>query len=89
MIDLGCCFQIVRPGIVRIDQEGYQARNYSADQLQDALASETVFRRALALQEGLDLLSGGAPGKYDTPVCLCLERIGDNGDCPVHGKGLP
>ena len=23
-----------------------------------------------------------------TPQCICLEMIGDNGDCPVHGKGL-
>jgi len=22
-------------------------------------------------------------------TCVCLERIGDNGDCPKHGKGLP
>ena len=22
-------------------------------------------------------------------TCICLERIGDNGDCPKHGKGLP
>jgi hypothetical protein len=21
-------------------------------------------------------------------LCICLEYIGDNGDCPVHGKGL-
>lgn len=21
----------------------------------------------------------------DEPVCICLERIGDNGPCPVHG----
>ena len=20
-------------------------------------------------------------------TCVCLERIGDNGDCPKHGKG--
>lgn len=22
------------------------------------------------------------------PLCICLEIIGDNGDCPVHGKGF-
>ena len=22
------------------------------------------------------------------PVCICLQYIGDNGDCPVHGKGF-
>lgn len=23
-----------------------------------------------------------------TTLCICLEHIGDNGNCPVHGKGL-
>ena len=22
------------------------------------------------------------------PLCICLQYIGDNGDCPVHGKGF-
>lgn len=27
--------------------------------------------------------------KRDTEeTCICLEIIGDNGDCPVHGKGF-
>lgn len=24
----------------------------------------------------------------DQPLCVCLEHIGDNGYCPVHGKGF-
>jgi len=25
--------------------------------------------------------------KRNKKLCVCLERIGDNGPCPVHGKG--
>jgi hypothetical protein len=26
-----------------------------------------------------------AEREQDKPLCICLERIGDNGLCPVHG----
>ncbi len=29
----------------------------------------------------------GAQSEPDEPLCICIEYIGDNGDCPVHGKG--
>lgn len=88
MIDLGVYYQIVRPGTIRIDQDGFKPRNFSAEKLKQALETETDYRRALALQEALDMLEGHTDEKYDPPLCQCLERIGDNGPCPVHGEGL-
>jgi len=26
-------------------------------------------------------------GSRNEPLCICLEFIGDNGECEVHGKG--
>jgi hypothetical protein len=29
-----------------------------------------------------------APAVTTKALCICLERIGDNGPCPIHGEGL-
>lgn len=41
---------------------------------------------------GLLTLASGEISKFvrenDEPNCVCLEVIGDNGTCPVHGPGF-
>jgi hypothetical protein len=80
--DLSSNYQRVSKDQVQLSQDGFETQSYTKAQLEQALSSETDFARALALQEALDLLA--AP----EPRCVCLERIGDNGYCPVHGRGF-
>ena len=44
-----------------------------------------LYSAAGFLQLASDELDEAANGKN---TCICLEIIGDNGNCPVHGKGF-
>lgn len=53
----------------------------------------TCLKAGLNEAAGLLTLASGEISKYvrentEEPMCVCLEVIGDNGDCPVHGKGF-
>jgi len=55
------------------------------DALIDLCKQYELYNAAGFLQLASNELDEAANGK---PVCICLEIIGDNGDCPVHGNGF-
>jgi hypothetical protein len=53
----------------------------------------TCLKAELNEAAGLLTLASAEISKFvsdntDEPQCVCLEVIGDNGTCPVHGKGF-
>jgi hypothetical protein len=87
MIDLDCRYQVsLERDCIQVNQDGFEERTYTAAELQQALETENDFRRALALQEALDILTNtpAIKGKDGEAQCICLERVGDYGPCPVH-----
>jgi len=87
MNDLDSNYKLVNTNSVRIKQAGFREKTFSASELRKALETEKNSRRALALQEALDMLinAGVNGGQHSGTSCVCLEYVGDNGYCPEHG----
>jgi hypothetical protein len=62
---------------VRINQKTREILVAAADDRQLRLSD--LVREALA-----EFIGSHNLAPEPTPVCICLERIGDNGDCPMH-----
>lgn len=91
MIDINAKTYISESGDrITLDQDGYGSQAFTARELEQELAITKDFVRALALQEAFDLLTNrfGAKDCDAAPLCSCLETLGDNPQCALHGDIL-